>query len=184
MTTLSRFLLVTLVWTYGNQSRSFFDELGECLSLWLGHRFRTHVDIRAWIRGRALPTIPSSSPVTIQVNTSTATSRCRPSILTPKPKSNWRKRKKSPLPSESNPWMSITWTQTNLAAKLRSFGRPLSDLKLKSTILRKDKRGRTTISKSSRKDRKKLYEGGWEVVRAEHLQAFWKEKYDEWLKRP
>merc|ERR1711971_1143787 len=33
-------------------------------------------------------------------------------------------------------------------------------------------------------DRKKLYEGGWEVVRAEHLQAFWKEKYDEWLKRP
>merc|ERR1712242_441194 len=25
-------------------------------------------------------------------------------------------------------------------------------------------------------DRKKLYEGGWEVVRAEHLQAFWKEK--------
>merc|ERR1712037_879806 len=33
-------------------------------------------------------------------------------------------------------------------------------------------------------DRKKLYEGGWEVVRAEHLQAIWKEKYDEWLKRP
>merc|ERR1712203_362775 len=33
-------------------------------------------------------------------------------------------------------------------------------------------------------DRKKLYEGGWEVVRAEHLQAFWKEKYDEWTKRP
>merc|ERR1739838_507396 len=28
-------------------------------------------------------------------------------------------------------------------------------------------------------DRRKLYEGGWEVVRAEHLQAFWKEKYDE-----
>merc|ERR1712086_1203704 len=26
-------------------------------------------------------------------------------------------------------------------------------------------------------DRKKLYEGGWEVVRAEHLQALWKEKY-------
>merc|ERR1711935_137737 len=33
-------------------------------------------------------------------------------------------------------------------------------------------------------DRKKLYEGGWEVVRAEHLQTLWKEKYDEWLKRP
>merc|ERR1711884_97048 len=33
-------------------------------------------------------------------------------------------------------------------------------------------------------DRRKLYEGGWEVVRAEHLQACWKEKYDEWLKRP
>merc|ERR1711978_96701 len=28
-------------------------------------------------------------------------------------------------------------------------------------------------------DRRKLYEGGWEVVRAEHLQALWKEKYDE-----
>merc|ERR1712174_41494 len=27
-------------------------------------------------------------------------------------------------------------------------------------------------------------EGGWEVVRAEHLQACWKEKYEEWLKRP
>ncbi|CAB4069182.1 TNNT3 [Lepeophtheirus salmonis] len=33
-------------------------------------------------------------------------------------------------------------------------------------------------------DRRKLYEGGWEVVRAEHLQQLWKEKYDEWQKRP
>merc|ERR1712157_219507 len=33
-------------------------------------------------------------------------------------------------------------------------------------------------------DRRKLYEGGWEVVRAEHLQALWKEKYSEWQKRP
>merc|ERR1712223_532392 len=33
-------------------------------------------------------------------------------------------------------------------------------------------------------DRKKLYEGGWEVIRAEHLQALWKEKYSEWQKRP
>merc|ERR1712095_164775 len=33
-------------------------------------------------------------------------------------------------------------------------------------------------------DRKKLYEGGWEVVRAEHLESVWKEKYDEWSKRP
>merc|ERR1711983_259491 len=33
-------------------------------------------------------------------------------------------------------------------------------------------------------DRRKLYEGGWEVVRAEHLQALWKEKYEEWSKRP
>merc|ERR1712183_504996 len=32
--------------------------------------------------------------------------------------------------------------------------------------------------------RKKLYEGGWEVVRAEHLEASWKEKYDEFSKRP
>jgi len=54
-------------------------------------------------------------------------------------------------------------------------------------------------------DRRKLYEGvsyyfgvikqkffkpsnvflkGWEVIRAEHLNQLWKEKYDEWLKRP
>jgi len=33
-------------------------------------------------------------------------------------------------------------------------------------------------------DRKKLYEGGWEVIRAETLDAVWKEKYDEWSKRP
>merc|ERR1712213_16995 len=31
-------------------------------------------------------------------------------------------------------------------------------------------------------DRRKLYEGGWEVVRAEHLQALWKEKYSEFGK--
>merc|ERR1712032_1206425 len=30
-------------------------------------------------------------------------------------------------------------------------------------------------------DRKKMYEGGWEVVRAEHLEASWKEKHDEWF---
>ena len=28
------------------------------------------------------------------------------------------------------------------------------------------------------------YTQGWEVVRAEHLQALWKEKYSEWQKRP
>merc|ERR1719188_1740343 len=33
-------------------------------------------------------------------------------------------------------------------------------------------------------DRKKLYEGGWEVIRAEALDAIWKEKYEEWSKRP
>jgi len=33
-------------------------------------------------------------------------------------------------------------------------------------------------------DRKKMYEGGWEVVRAEHLESAWKEKYDEFSKRP
>merc|ERR1712158_209718 len=32
--------------------------------------------------------------------------------------------------------------------------------------------------------RKKLYEGGWEVIRAESLDAIWKEKFDEWSKRP
>merc|ERR1712203_497363 len=33
-------------------------------------------------------------------------------------------------------------------------------------------------------DRKKLYEGGWEAIRAESLDAIWKEKFDEWSKRP
>merc|ERR1712002_283521 len=32
-------------------------------------------------------------------------------------------------------------------------------------------------------DRKKLYEGGWEVVRAEMLEGMWKDKYDDWTKR-
>ena len=35
----------------------------------------------------------------------------------------------------------------------------------------------------SYEDRKKLYEGGWEVVRAEMLEAQFKEKLDEWNKR-
>merc|ERR1712098_719807 len=29
-------------------------------------------------------------------------------------------------------------------------------------------------------DRNKLYEGGWEVIRAESMDAVWKEKYEEW----
>merc|ERR1711981_1172133 len=33
-------------------------------------------------------------------------------------------------------------------------------------------------------DRKKLYEGGWEVITSEALDTFWKEKHDEWTKRP
>merc|ERR1719411_1915748 len=33
-------------------------------------------------------------------------------------------------------------------------------------------------------DRKKLYVGGWEVIRAESLDAIWKEKFEEWSKRP
>merc|ERR1712080_527086 len=33
-------------------------------------------------------------------------------------------------------------------------------------------------------DRKKLYEGQYEVERAEKLEAAWKEKYAEWTKRP
>jgi len=32
-------------------------------------------------------------------------------------------------------------------------------------------------------DRKTLYEGGWEVLRAETMDSFWKEKYEEWTKR-
>ena len=36
----------------------------------------------------------------------------------------------------------------------------------------------------SYEDRKKLYEGGWEVIRAETLDSAWKEKFDEWSKRP
>jgi len=33
-------------------------------------------------------------------------------------------------------------------------------------------------------DRKTLYEGGWEVIRGETLDAMWKEKYNDWTKRP
>lgn len=36
----------------------------------------------------------------------------------------------------------------------------------------------------SYEDRKKLYEGGWEVIRSETLDSAWKEKFDEWSKRP
>merc|ERR1712106_51914 len=32
-------------------------------------------------------------------------------------------------------------------------------------------------------DRKTLYEGGWEVLRGETLEAMWTEKYEEWNKR-
>ena len=32
-------------------------------------------------------------------------------------------------------------------------------------------------------DRKKLYEGGWEVLRGESMEAVWREKYEEWSKR-
>ena len=35
----------------------------------------------------------------------------------------------------------------------------------------------------SYEDRKKLYEGGWEVIRSEALDVVWKEKHDEWTKR-
>merc|ERR1711864_63455 len=36
----------------------------------------------------------------------------------------------------------------------------------------------------SKYERRKLYGGGWEVIRAEVLDAVWKEKYEEWSKRP
>jgi len=36
----------------------------------------------------------------------------------------------------------------------------------------------------SYEDRKKLYEGGWEVIRSEALDGVWKDKHDEWTKRP
>ena len=32
-------------------------------------------------------------------------------------------------------------------------------------------------------DRQKLYEGGWEVIRSEHLEVDWQEKYEDWNKR-
>merc|ERR1712038_589402 len=35
----------------------------------------------------------------------------------------------------------------------------------------------------SYEDRKKLYEGGWEVIRSDALDLVWKEKHDEWTKR-
>merc|ERR1719458_1409492 len=35
----------------------------------------------------------------------------------------------------------------------------------------------------SYEDRKKLYEGGLEVIRSDALDVAWKEKHDEWTKR-
>merc|ERR1711910_213564 len=70
-----------------------------------------------------------------------------------KPKNSWKKRRKSPFPSESNPSMSMPWTPTNFPARPRSFGTPLSDLRPRNTISRKGRRGRTTTLKSSRRDR-------------------------------
>jgi len=32
-------------------------------------------------------------------------------------------------------------------------------------------------------DRQKLYEGGWDVIKAEHMETNWREKYEEWSKR-
>merc|ERR1712073_50294 len=32
-------------------------------------------------------------------------------------------------------------------------------------------------------DRQKLYEGGWEVIRAEHMESSWRDKYEDWNKR-
>ena len=32
-------------------------------------------------------------------------------------------------------------------------------------------------------DRQKLYEGGWEVIRAENMEDCWRDKYEEWNKR-
>merc|ERR1711881_66619 len=31
-------------------------------------------------------------------------------------------------------------------------------------------------------DRRKLYEGGWEILYCEVMEKDWKEKYDEWMK--
>merc|ERR1712083_998427 len=53
----------------------------------------------------------------------------------PRPKNSWRKRRKSPSPSESNPSMLTLWTQTNWEPRPRSFGKPLSDLRPKNTLV-------------------------------------------------
>ena len=32
-------------------------------------------------------------------------------------------------------------------------------------------------------DRQKLYEGGWDLIRAEHMESSWRDKYEDWNKR-
>ena len=32
-------------------------------------------------------------------------------------------------------------------------------------------------------DRQKLYEGGWDLIKAEHMETSWRENYEEWSKR-
>ena len=63
----------------------------------------------------------------------------------PRPRSNLRRRKGSPCPLGSNLWTSIPWTPTNCNPKPRNCGRPLSSSKLRNTISKKDKRGKTMM---------------------------------------
>merc|ERR1712025_136931 len=70
-----------------------------------------------------------------------------------KTKEQLEEEKKISLSIRIKPLDLTPWTQTSSPAKPKNSGTPLSGLKPKSTILRKDKRGRTMTLKSSRKDR-------------------------------
>merc|ERR1712156_1236600 len=97
----------------------------------------------------------------------------------PRPRSNWRRKRKSPWLSESSLLMLMPWTLNNSKTKPRSFGTLLSGWRPRNTILQKGKRGKTMMaltgkyppkirmySKYERRtdtrtyeDRRKLYEG-------------------------
>ncbi len=63
----------------------------------------------------------------------------------PSPRSSLKRKRKSPSPSALSPWILMAWLKMILSPKPMSCGKPLSDLKLKSTILRKGKRDRTMM---------------------------------------
>merc|ERR1719320_1478993 len=129
-----------------------------------------------------------------------ASTLCAPK---PKQRNSLKKRRKLPFPSESNLLNLSLLIQMKSKQRQKNFSKSLSSWKqtqkaqLRQKALKKgldpdafsgkypppirmySKYERRTDTRTY-DDRKKLYEGGREVIRAESLDAIWKEKYEEW----